>query len=515
MLAIQRNTALRITILYLIFGLTWIFVSDLFDSNLTGEFNWFQLLKGSLYVISTAVLFYFTIRSISNKLDFSELILKELSDNYQYSIALINDKKKVIFFNKRLLSLLQKKKNQVVGKKLFDVLPHNPTSEFNQKIEQFYIDKKLISYNEKMHINEKESYVNFNLIPIFGKSKQFEAMLLLTYNLTEENILRLKNEKLIKICSNVFTSIKKNILIVDANYQIIEYNEINKSLFSEAFLNSNDLNIDQLEQLELKQFLKKHIFETFNFNKNQTDELKIDANTYQFDFCLIELDDKQFIQIIISDITTIKTIEHQNQLLENKVIQSKLNLKAIQEFVEKSKLTFVNFKNTSEDYEVSKKFKLRILEETEKILKNVNFNTDIQTQFQLEDIIKEKIKSYPLLNIQHDLEKYKITNNQNNISNVFDLLLNVISEIPVNTDELEKKVSISGKLISNQYYDVEINDNTIGIEKDEQNQFANSEALHIGACLIKLNMICHEIGTQLQIESTPNKGNSWVLKFKG
>jgi len=193
----------------LIFGLTWIFVSDLFDSNLTGEFNWFQLLKGSLYVISTAVLFYFTIRSISNKLDFSELILKELSDNYQYSIALINDKKKVIFFNKRLLSLLQKKKSQVVGKKLFDVLPHNPTSEFNQKIEQFYIDKKLISYNEKMHINEKESYVNFNLIPIFGKSKQFEAMLLLTYNLTEENILRLKNEKLIKICSNVFTSIKK------------------------------------------------------------------------------------------------------------------------------------------------------------------------------------------------------------------------------------------------------------------------------------------------------------------
>jgi len=119
------------------------------------------------------------------------------------------------------------------------------------------------------------------------------------------------------------------------------------------------------------------------------------------------------------------------------------------------------------------------------------------------------------LNIQHDLEKYKTTNNQNNISNVFDLLLNVISEIPVNTDELEKKVSISGKLISNQYYDVEINDNTIGIEKDEQNQFANSEALHIGACLIKLNMICHEIGTQLQIESTPNKGNSWVLKFKG
>ena len=80
MLPIQRNTALRITILYLIFGLTWIFVSDLFDSNLTGEFNWFQLLKGSLFVVSTAVLFYFTIRSISNKLDFSELILKELFD---------------------------------------------------------------------------------------------------------------------------------------------------------------------------------------------------------------------------------------------------------------------------------------------------------------------------------------------------------------------------------------------------------------------------------------------------
>ena len=91
MLSLKRNTAQRITIIYLIFGLTWIFVTDYYDSNLTGEINWFQLMKGSVYVVCTAILFYFTVRSISNKLDFSELILKQLSDNYQYSIALIDE----------------------------------------------------------------------------------------------------------------------------------------------------------------------------------------------------------------------------------------------------------------------------------------------------------------------------------------------------------------------------------------------------------------------------------------
>ena len=514
MLSLKRNTAQRITIIYLIFGLTWIFVTDYYDSNLTGEINWFQLMKGSVYVVCTAILFYFTVRSISNKLDFSELILKQLSDNYQYSIALIDENQKIIFFNKRLLEIVNKKPKQVVGKKLFEFFHKTINTSIKQKIDQFYNDKQLVTFNEKLNIKGEESYVSYSLIPIFNNSKQFEAMLFLSYNLTEEHQLRLKNEKLFKLYTNVFTASKKNILLVDANYQIIEFNEINKTLFSDAFLNLSDFNIDLLENLELKQFLKKHIFETFNFNKNQSHELKIENNYYFFDFCLFDDDEKQLIQIIITDITPIKTIEKQFKQVESKLIQSKLNLKIMQEFVDKSKQAFSKIKNIETNLDESKLERISMLNEIEKMLKIAGLSADIHNRFQIEEVVKEKSKQYPTLQFQIDLEQFTLENNKLFVNNLFEQLFNIISKLPINADEQEKRVSISGKVNNQNIYEIEINDNSIGLEIDEQKLFKNEESIGIAAHLVKLNMLCNETNIKLQLDSTPNRGNSWVLLFE-
>lgn len=514
MLNIKRNTALRITFIYLIFGLTWIFVSDYFDSNLKGEFNWFQLMKGSLYVVCTAILFYFTVRSISNKLDFSELILKQLSDNYQYSIALIDENQKIIFFNKRLLEIVNKKQKQVVGKKLFELFHKTINTSIKQKIDQFYSDKQLVTFNEKLNIKGEESYVSYSLIPIFNNSKQFEAMLFLSYNLTEEHQLRLKNEKLFNLYTNVFSVCQKNILLVDNNYQIIEFNEINKTLFNEDFLQLSDLNIDNLKELELKQFLKKNIFETFNFNKNQTQELKQGNNYYQFDFCLIEYDDKNLIQIIIGDITPIKTIEQQFKLVELKHNQSKLNLKILQEFIENSKQVFSKIKNSESILEIRESEKISLISEIEKILKIANLSADNFTHFKIEELINEKSKQYPTLQFQIDLEQFTLNNNKVLVNNMLEQLFNIITKLPINADEHEKRVSISGKVNSQNIYEIEINDNSVGVEIDEQKLFKSEESISIAAHLIKLNMLCNEINIKLQLDSTPNRGNSWVLLFE-
>jgi len=59
-----KNTSLRIALIFLIVGLLWIFFSNLVSNSLfedTSSIVNFQMMKGALFVLSTALLIYFLV----------------------------------------------------------------------------------------------------------------------------------------------------------------------------------------------------------------------------------------------------------------------------------------------------------------------------------------------------------------------------------------------------------------------------------------------------------------------
>ncbi|NOQ34278.1 MAG: hypothetical protein GQ569_00090 [Methylococcaceae bacterium] len=146
------STALKITLLYAMFGFTWTFFSDraleLFVTNtkLLGEI---QTLKGWFYVLVTSVLLYYLVNREYNK------VLEKEQEKFEIFTATISAVQHILnnFLNKTLLFKLEAKKSADFNKEVLSLYG----DVINDAAEQV---KSLSSVSELTEKRIKESVQN-------------------------------------------------------------------------------------------------------------------------------------------------------------------------------------------------------------------------------------------------------------------------------------------------------------------------------------------------------------------
>lgn len=513
MRAIFKNSALRLTVIYLIFGCLWIVVSDLIDGKNTGQINWFQLLKGNLYVIVTGIIFYFTIRKYTHKFDFNSLVLHSLADNYKYSIALVSPELKVKFFNKRILEIIGKKESEVLNKDIFAVVPPYFKDAFKPKFEEVLKTRKTLELDHLFVLDNKTEYTNIKLIPVFD-GKQISSIIYISYNYTEEALAKIKSQELFNQYKNIYDTAQKSILLVNQDYIVKENNALAERIFRSNWLSKEKPSIEEVDNTELKTYLKKNIFDTINSGANRSSDFTLNGIFYHFDFCLIKesaLNPDKNVQVIISDVTEKFNLEKEIESLKNQIAITQKGLSTISTFVSFAQSVYTL--NEDGAAPLSKK-------ETDILERLVKLNQAINSHKILDKIaidmfaILSKMKSNAErdIDIKINAQNFIISANEILINSLLDKINQIVRLLPLSEGESAKKMVIDC-IKNGSTVEVEVNDNTIGIELDNVSQLNDSDKITIKGILSHMHIICDQLNAQLEIETTQNKGNSWVLKF--
>jgi two-component system, sporulation sensor kinase C len=203
---------LKITFVYFLFGILWIYFSDsainLFIDDLT-TLQFIQTIKGWLFIsLSTILLYFFSkqqfnnLQEEKNQLTKTKDLLETIIENAPISIFWKDINGAYQGSNKRFLELINlNNKEELIGKKDSDL-------NFPEK-EEFVYDDKLImdtkkaklNYTEKVTINKNiVRIVNTSKVPLIDENGHVIGILALTQDITDQvnNLNQLKEqEKLI------------------------------------------------------------------------------------------------------------------------------------------------------------------------------------------------------------------------------------------------------------------------------------------------------------------------------
>jgi PAS domain-containing protein len=513
MRAIFKSSALRLSVVYLILGSLWIIVSDFIDGKFTGQINWFQLLKGNLYVLVTAIIFYFTIRKYAQKSDFNTLVIHSLADNYEYSIALVSPDMKVKFFNNKALEIIGKKKSEVLNKDIYSVIPSYFEKAFKPKFEEVLKTRKKIEFDYLFEHDNKNEYTNIKLIPVF-QGQKISSIICISYNYTEEALAKIKNHELFNQYKNIYDTAQKSILLVNQDYIVKEHNPLAEQIFKVEWLNKESPSIEEIDNAELKTYLKKNIFDTINSGSRRSSDFTLNGIFYHFDFCPIKestLKPEKNVQVIISDMAEKIKLENEIESLKNQISVTQKGLSTISSFVSFAQSVYTLNKDGSapltkkENEILDRLVKLNKAINSHKILEKVTI--DITSL-----LLKMKLNAERDIDIKINAENFTIFGDETLLSSLLDKIIQIVKLLPLSEGELTKKMVIDC-FKNGSTVELEVNDNTIGIELDNVSQLNDSDKINIKGILSHMHIICDQLNAQLEIETTQNKGNSWVLKF--
>ena len=203
---------LKITFVYFLFGILWIYFSDAAINLFIDDLNtlqFIQTIKGWIFICLSTILLYFfskqqfnNLQEEKNQLAKTKDLLETIIENAPVSIFWKDTKGAYQGSNKKFLKLINlRNKEELIGKK-------DSNLNFPER-EDFVNDDNLImntkkaklNYNEKVTINNNiQRTVNTSKVPLLDKKGKVIGILALTQDITEQinNINQLKEqEKLI------------------------------------------------------------------------------------------------------------------------------------------------------------------------------------------------------------------------------------------------------------------------------------------------------------------------------
>ena len=214
----NSSSAFKITFIYFVFSLLWIYFSDqaisIFVKDLK-ELEFLQTIKGWLFITFSSTLLYFYSKKLfyylqKEKDELSKVneLLEKIFENAPTIIFWKDKEGKYLGCNSRFLELMNiKSKDELIGKKdsSFDVKENSNYMNDDLIIMKTKIPK--LNYIETITVeNSKTKILNTSKVPLYGNDNQVIGVLGVITDITEIT----KNEKLIKLQENLLIEQSKH-----------------------------------------------------------------------------------------------------------------------------------------------------------------------------------------------------------------------------------------------------------------------------------------------------------------
>lgn len=137
-----NRTALKISIYYLIFGLLWIILSDQL-AELAAFFNFklsfLQTIKGSIFVIITAILLYKVIKAYIVQIESESKKTMRFLDNIGVLVISLDSKGNILFINKKGLNLLNCDYDSCIGRNFINTFfPEKVRNDATNRLQRLF-----------------------------------------------------------------------------------------------------------------------------------------------------------------------------------------------------------------------------------------------------------------------------------------------------------------------------------------------------------------------------------------
>ena len=170
----------KLTFIYLLFGIVWIFFSDhILEKMITDKefLTSFQSIKGTFYVVITALLLFVLIRNHFKKLEITsgkvaetENRYKTLYDNSLFAFQSLNNEGHIVDINKQWLNVLGYQKKEVISKRFEDFVHPDYINTFKEKFEELKASGIIHGVILKLKKNDGD-YIYINYEGTLAKNK--------------------------------------------------------------------------------------------------------------------------------------------------------------------------------------------------------------------------------------------------------------------------------------------------------------------------------------------------------
>lgn len=133
--------AIRITLIYVVFGLAWIFLSDkallLIVSNPDAvQLTYLQNIKGYFFILATAVLLLYLVRRNNNLLRNKHAMLNNVVDTANEGVWMLDENDNTTYVNDKMLAMLGYSRKEMAGKPIYKFVPQTLQNEARERIDR-------------------------------------------------------------------------------------------------------------------------------------------------------------------------------------------------------------------------------------------------------------------------------------------------------------------------------------------------------------------------------------------
>ncbi|NRD80156.1 EAL domain-containing protein [Bacillus sp. BRMEA1] len=319
---IAKKVALRIILIYIFCGITWVIFSNyLISDYLFIKSDWVEISKGIMFILITGLIFYKLIKKGIIVTIESESKYRTIVENVSDLIAIIDLNGNFEYLSPSHQKIFGYSEEELVGKSVFDFLKVEETSKIRSRLQNIKNQKNRnsVEYN----IKHKDGYfvlVEGKGVPIFEENGKTKKIILFSRDITEKKkaeIQLMESEEryrklveyspeviLIHIDGKIVYVNKAGLLLVCAND---ENQIIGRNVFDFISPEYHDHTRKQLKKV--KEFGKSEISE-YQIIRLDGALVSVELLTFQTTY-----KDRSAMQVVIRDITERKKAQEQVQYL--------------------------------------------------------------------------------------------------------------------------------------------------------------------------------------------------------
>jgi len=279
------TNAFKITLLYIVFGGLWIFLSDYFLDIITqgSSLTTWQTFKGWFYIIITGLMLYFLIKRSEISLweksleqIISETKFRKAIEHFSGVCILYDPDRSIRYINKTGVVFSRRTYDELIGKRDEDIFPSEVTDSYLSYLISSIENKEVKRFETMITLFDKKYYLIIEYIPLLDENQKLTNILSLTHDIStrkkyEESLLKSRkelqqlNEYLTTAREDERAAVARD--IHDHLGQILTGIKIDLSLFSKKNKNNPD-SISRIDQL------MKDVNESISITRRITEELR-------------------------------------------------------------------------------------------------------------------------------------------------------------------------------------------------------------------------------------------------
>ncbi len=260
---VARRAALRIVFIYICISISWIFISDYAMKNFPIlESDWVEITKGSLFILVSAIIFYYIIqKGIEESLNFEDkyrLIVENVSD----LIAIVDRNGIIEYISPSHETIFGFSEEELKGKSVFEFLKEEDRARIKDRL---FLNEKL-RVPVEIHLLHKKGHlvlVECKAVPIIDKDGIVRNILFsrdITERKNAERELRESEERYRKLVeySPETTLIHINRIIVYVNkagLDLIGADHVNQIIGKDVleFISKEDINYAKIRMGKIQE----------------------------------------------------------------------------------------------------------------------------------------------------------------------------------------------------------------------------------------------------------------------